>query len=74
MKHADVGDILRYNGLLVEVVAYTERERVLYLRTLRPEDSAKCPSCGANTEPQEFTVVEGSPVFQEGAQAVGTLK
>ena len=66
MKRADIGAVLRFDGELHEVIAIADRRLLI----LAPIDKAPCESCGNRFHAH---VVEESPLFQNGAEAVKTL-
>lgn len=68
MKTANVEDILKWKGELVQVRA-TSTGKVIYMRPLA--DTEPCGVCGHATE---YAVVEASPLFQQNAKPIDTLK
>jgi uncharacterized Zn-binding protein involved in type VI secretion len=68
MKHARLGDLVRCNGQLAEVIALGDGRHV----TLRFTDRVNCPQCGAR-EPADVTMIEASPTFQNHVKPVNTI-
>lgn len=63
--------ILTYEGKLVEEVGHTLREKVVFLRYVRPEDMPKC-ECGRPID-REISIVEGCRNWNETIRGVDTL-
>ena len=67
-KKADLGDIFKFKGEIVEVQWINPGRRAI---GMVPVNAVECPCCG---EIKSWEVIEESEVFQEGAEAVQTLK
>ena len=68
MKRAELGAIVRYSGVLYEVIGIGEGKHYI-LRTL---DRTTCPECGRPKE--DMHLLEHSMNFQQGAEPVVTLE
>jgi hypothetical protein len=66
VKRADLNQVVRYEGKLMEVVAIGEGRTI----TLAPIGGQPCPRCGS----QGFVdLLEHSPLFQNGVKPVKTI-
>lgn len=66
MKRAEINQIARYKGELVEVFAIGEG-RTVYMR---PVDARPCASCGSMGD---VILLEDSPLFQDNVEPVATI-
>ena len=71
MKTAQLGDYLLWKKQLVKVVFMNPGEKAIGMETL---DDKKCPHCGGSLGKEQFEIIESSPMFQEGAEPIQTLK
>ncbi len=73
MKRAEAGAILKYDGIIYQVVGYTE-EKTLILRPLEDNKKIVCPHCGKEIGIKEDrTEVESCRNFQNSAEPVDTI-
>lgn len=66
MKRAEVGQVLRYDGELVEVIGIADGRTVI----MAPVGAPTCPAC---QHTRQLQVLEDSSLFQEHARPVETL-
>lgn len=66
MKHAELGDVLLYEGELARVIGIGQGRTVV----LEFPDAEPCPSC--HTE-KRVHLLEDSRLFQDGVQPVQTI-
>jgi len=64
---ADPSAVVRYNGDLVRVVGIGEGRTISFESLEKPP----CPCCH---RPYRFDLLEHAPLFQDGAEAVETLR
>jgi len=73
-KSVEGGELIKYKGDMYKVIGHTEHKTV----TLEPVDNdgkIVCPRCGESTGiTEQISLVEQSPLFQENAEAIETLK
>lgn len=66
MKRAELRQIVRYKGELVEVFAIGDG-RTVYMRPIGAAPCSKCGSMG------DLILLENSPLFQENVEPVATI-
>jgi len=67
-QRVDLGMLLRYDGKLVECVAFNENQGRNLI--LRPVNASPCPTCGSLGD---IHVLEQSLLFEQKAQPVKTI-
>lgn len=70
MKTADIGQVLKWKGKLVQVKFLNEGHRAIGMEFLEDEH---CPNCGHNLGKKQFEIIESSLLFQENAEPVETI-
>ena len=70
MKNPNLGDYLLWKGKLVQVVCETSVRQV----GMRPVKPICCPGCGLEAEEQIIWMIPTSPLFQQSAEPVQTMK
>lgn len=70
MKNPLLGDYLLLNGQLVQVVCETTSRMV----GMKPVKPVCCSGCGVEVEEQIIWMIPTSPLFQQSAEPVQTMK
>jgi len=68
MKTAQLGDIFEFEGELVQVQWINQGYKAI---GFVPVNAKPCPCCGAT---KKWEVIESSPLFQQGANPIKTIK
>ena len=68
MKTAKLGDYLLWQGKLAKVIGEIDRPSII-IELIEVET---CPHCGIKNS--QFTVITSSPLFQENAEPIKTIK
>lgn len=63
--------ILKYQGKLVEEIAYSQGQKVVYIKYVREKDMPKC-ECGRPID-NEISINEGSRNWDSDIEGVDTL-
>lgn len=71
MKTAKLNDYLEWNGRLYQVRWTNSGNKSIGMMSL---DRNKCPHCGHDVEYDSMDVIESSPLFQENAMPIKTIK
>lgn len=70
MKKPRLQDFLLWKGKLARVIGLCDRPTVI-IEMIEP---TKCPHCGGEIGREQVDVVIESPLFQENAEAIQTIK
>ncbi len=68
MKTAQLGDIFEFEGELVQVQWINQGYKSI---GFTPVNAKPCPCCGVT---KKWDIIENSPLFQQGANPVKTIK
>lgn len=70
MKKPEIGDIFLWKGDLVKVIGRADEPT--HIMEMIEDD--RCPFCAEQIGRRQFSVIHTSPLFQENAKAIKTLK
>lgn len=69
MKDVSIGDYLKWNGQLAQVVGYIDRKCAV----IEIQEPRKCPHCDGDLGKQKVHSIISSPQFQQSAEKIETI-
>ena len=70
MVKGELGDLFIWKGKLARIVGICN-EKVVIVEYL---EHSRCPRCNHDLGAESFPVIESSPLFQENAKPIKTIK
>lgn len=70
MKKAEISDLLYWKNSLAKVIGRADRPTLI----IEMIDDKKCPHCRGSLGREQFSIIPESPLFQENAEPVNTIK
>lgn len=71
MIKAELNDYLEWEGRIYQVKWINPGSRSIGAESI---DQSKCPHCGGDIGKDTFDMIESSPLFQENAKPIQTIK